>query len=105
MNTYFENYLAPVKAINELTIKNLEKVVNHQVKSFKENAKIGVDSLKAASEITDVESWKAYVTSQLDVARNASESLVSDARAYAEMGQEYTSEVRAIVENAVASAK
>ncbi len=105
MNTNIETYLAPVKAINELTIKNVEKVVNHQVKTFKDNAKIGVDSLKAASSVTDVESWKSYITSQLDVARNASESLVSDARAFAELGQEYTSEVRSILEDAITSAK
>lgn len=105
MNTYFEKYLAPVKAINELTIKNVEKFVNHQVKSIKDNAKIGVDSLKAASNVTDVESWKSYVSSQLDVARDTSEAIVSDARAFAEMGQEYTSEVRSIVEGTVTSSK
>lgn len=105
MNAYFESYLAPVKAINELTIKNLEKVVNHQVKSFKDNAKIGVDSLKAASEIKDVEGWKSYLSSQLDIARSSSETLVSDARAFAELGQEYSNEVRGIIESAVPAAK
>ena len=103
MNASFETYLAPVKAINELTIKNVEKVVNHQVKTFKDNAKIGVDSLKAAANVTDIESWKAYVTSQMEVARNASEAMVSDAKAFAEMGQTYTSDVREILESAVSA--
>jgi phasin family protein len=101
MNASFEKYLAPVKAINELTVNNVEKVINHQVKAINENAKIGVDSLKAAANVTDLESWKAYVTAQIEVARNASEAAVSDAKAYAEMGQAYSNEVRGILENAV----
>ncbi len=101
MNTYFESYLAPAKAINELTIKNIEKVVNHQVKTIQDNAKIGLESLKSAAEIKDVDGWKAYVTGQLDVARSASENLVSDAKAFAELGQEYTNEIRSIVESAI----
>ena len=105
METNFENYLEPVKAINELNIKNVEKIVNHQVKSLKDSTKIGVDTLKAAASVTDLESWKSFVTGQLEVAKSASEALMSDARAYAEMGQEYTSEVRGIVEGAFASAK
>ena len=100
-----ETYLAPVKAINELTVKNVEKIVNDQVKSFKDNAKIGVASLKEAASVTDLESWKAYVTGQLDVVKNASEAALSDARAYAELGQAYSNEVRGIVEGAVAAAK
>ena len=101
MENNFEKFLAPIKEINDLALKSIEKITAIQVKTFQENTKISVDALKSAAEIKDFDSLQKYLTGQTDVAQNLSNSAVEDAQEIAKLGESYANNVKKIVEKSI----
>ena len=100
MNEQFEKYIAPVRELNSLAITNLEKLVDLQVKYFEDSVKAGIEQLKTASSINDVEGLKNYLSSQVAVSKQFSERAIEDGRTVAELGNSYAVEVQKVVKDA-----
>ncbi len=101
MNAQVEKYFEPVKQLNALAIENVEKFIDVQLKALKDNTKIGVEQLKSASEIKDVEGLKTYLTNQAEIAKTVSERFVKDAQTAIELGTSYSNEVQNVINDAI----
>ena len=101
MEQTFENLVAPVKALNELTCKSIEQIAAIQLKTIQENARISVDSLKSTTGIKDLDSLKSYLENQATVAQNLYDKTVKDAQEIAKVSETYATDVRALVEKSV----
>ena len=102
MNAQFEKLVDPIKEINELTVKNFETVADLQIKTAEENVKIGIEQVKNATAVSDVDSWKKYLDTQAEVTQQYSDRLLANARTVVELGNAYSNEVQQIVKNAFA---
>ena len=92
--------VTPVHELNALTVTNIEKLVALQLKTIKECARVGVESLKGATAVRDLEGLKVYIEGQTDVAKGFAESIVADTRKVVDFGQSYAKAATEIVESA-----
>ena len=97
-NNMFEKLVAPVKELNELTLKSIEKIAAIQTKSVQENAKISISSLQSANQIKDFDTLQEYLKEQLTVAQNLSDKAVEGAQEIAKLSETYAEEVKGVVE-------
>lgn len=103
MKNTFENLVAPIKALNELTLNNIQQIAAVQINTIQENAKISTDSLKAATEIKDFNSLQSYLTSQIAVAQSVSDNAVEDAQEITKLSKTYTDKVQEVIEKSVST--
>jgi len=101
MEKTFEQLVAPVKELNELTLKSIEQIAAVQVKTIQENTRISAESLKSASGIKDYDSLKDYMQNQISVTQNLYSNAVEDAQEIARLSQTYASDVKELVERSV----
>jgi phasin family protein len=99
MNEQFEKYITPVRELNNLAIANLEKLMDLQVKYIEDSVKVGLEQLKTASSINDVEGFKNYITTQVAVSKQLTERAIEDGRTVAELGNTYATEVQKVVKD------
>ena len=104
MEQTFEKLVAPVKELNDLTLKSIDQIAAFQVKAIQENTRISVDSLKSATEIKDLDSLQNYLKEQIAVAQNLSSDAIEDAKDIANLGVTYATSVKELVEKSVRTA-
>jgi len=101
MNAQIEKYLVPVQELNALTVDNVEKIVSLQVKRIEENAKFGLEQLKAAAAVKDVDGFKDYLSNYTEALRQISEHTVEDMRTVFDLSNAFGSEARRIFKDAM----
>ncbi len=97
MNTDFEKFIAPIKEINELTVKNFEAIAEMQIKVAEENVSLSLEQAKSAANVKDAESWKDYINSQAAYSQQLNERIIENARDVVELSNTYNTEVQKIV--------
>ena len=97
MNVQTEKYLEPVREINTLALENVEKLLDIQLKSINDTTRLGVEQLKSASDIKDVDGLKKYFTDQAELVKSLGERFVKDTQAALELGTSYTDKVQQIM--------
>lgn len=102
MNAEFEKFIAPFKELNNVAVQNVEKLVDLQLKALEENTKVGLEQLKNAAAINDLDGLKSYIDSQTEISKQVAERTVQDTRAVVELGNAYTNEVQRIVKENLA---
>lgn len=105
MNSYVEKLDAPVKELNALAIKNIETLTELQLKTIQDNATVGLESIKSASAITDLEGLQSFLTDQAEVAKQMAEGIFANARTVAELSQGYAAEAKEIAETSLKAVK
>jgi phasin family protein len=105
MNSYVEKLAAPVKELNTLAIKNIETLTELQLKTIQDNATVGVESIKSASAITDLEGLQSFLTDQAEVAKQIAEGIFANARTVVELSQGYAAEAKEIAETSLKAVK
>ncbi|MCH8846693.1 MAG: phasin family protein [Proteobacteria bacterium] len=105
MNSYVEKLDAPVKELNALAIKNIETLTELQLKTIQDNATVGLESIKSASAITDLEGLQSFLTDQAEVAKQMAEGIFANARTVAELSQGYADEAKEIAETSLKAVK
>jgi len=101
MNAQTEKYIAPVQELSALAIENFEKLLNMQVKRFEETAKMGVEQMKAAAAVKNVDGMKDFFTAYAEAVRALSEKTIEDVRTAFELGNSYTNEAQRICKDAL----
>lgn len=101
MTNTLEEILAPVKELNELTLKNIEEIAAIQVKAIEENAKISMDSLKSSIDIKDLDSLKSYLQAQATSAQGIAKSAIEDSKEIAKLTESYANSVKELVEKSI----
>ena len=99
MNVQIQKLIAPVQELTALNVANIEKLVNLQLEGLKETATAGVESLKQAAAIKDLEGARSYLAGQSEAVKASVESASARARAVAEIAQSYQAGVKKIVES------
>ena len=97
MNAEFQKFLAPIQELNTIAVQNVEKIIDIQLKALEENTKVGIEQLKSASQINDLEGLNTYFTAQAEVGKKVAERAAEDTRAIVELGNAYTNEVQRVV--------
>ncbi len=97
MNVQTEKYFEPVRQINALALDNIEKLLEIQLKSINDTTRLGVEQLKSAADIKDVDGLKKYITDQTEIVKGLGERFVKDSQAALEIGTSYTDKVQQIV--------
>jgi len=101
MKSYIEKLTAPVQELNAIAVKNIEELTALQLKTIQENA----ESIKSATAITDLEGFQSFLTEQVEVARQITESILANARTVAELSQGSAAEAKDIVESSLQAVK
>ena len=97
MNVQTEKYLEPVREMNALALENVEKLLDIQLKSINDTARLSVEQLKSAADIKDVDGLKKYFTDQAELVNSLGERFVKDTQAALELGTSYTDKVQQIM--------
>ena len=103
MNVQTEKYFEPVREINALALENVEKLLDIQLNSFNDTTRLGVEQLKSAVDIKDVDSLKKYITGQTEIVKTLGERFVKDTQSALEIGAGYTDKVQQIMTEAIKS--
>ena len=101
-NEYMDKMLIPAKELGEVTVSNIEKITDIQLKAVKSYADTGIKSMKQAIEIKDMEDLKTFWTVQAAATKSLAESSMADTRKVTQLGQSYVDEAKAIVSKAFA---
>lgn len=102
MSIQIEKFVTPVRELSALNVANLEKLVAIQLEGIEEIAKTGVESLKKATAVKDLEGAKSYFSGQAEVIKSVVENSIARSRSVAEIAQAYSASAKQIVENAIA---
>ena len=105
MKSYVEKLTAPVQELNALAVKNIEELTALQLKTIQDNATVGIESIKSATAISDLEGFQSFLTEQTEVAKQIAEGIFANVRTVAELGQGYAAEVKEITETSLKAVK
>ncbi len=84
-----EKFLSPVLKFNQLVAQNIEQLANIQVNAVQSFSSTSVAQVKAAAEVTDVQSLFEYNASQMSVLNNISQQMIEDGQKLSNLGQEF----------------
>ncbi len=104
MEYSFEQFVAPIREINELTLKNLEKVSAIQVKAVQDSTDASLNALKYAAEVRDLDSFNDYLQDQIATAQSAADNAVKDAQKIAKLAEAYANKVKEAIEKSAVAA-
>ena len=101
MNVQTGKYFEPVREINALALENVEKLLDIQLKSINDTARLSVEQLKSAADIKDVDGLKKYITDQAEAVKSLGERFIKDSQTALELGVNYTDKVQQIVSETI----
>jgi Phasin protein. len=101
-NIQIEKLIAPAQELALLNVASFEKLVDLQIEGLTESAKAGVESLKQAVAVKDIEGVKSYVAGQVEATKAVVENISELAKKVAGIAQSYQAGVKKIVEGSLA---
>ncbi len=96
-----EKVFAQMQQYAELSLANCEKLFTLQLEIAKSYSDLGIEQLRAFTEIKDAESLQEFVSRQSDVAKSVGEKIISDAKAVAELGIEINTETKKLAQESI----
>lgn len=103
-NKQLENAVAPVVAFNKLVIKNAEEAFNMQIASLQTYTKMSLENLNAGLDVRDPDEFKAYAEKQKDMAKEFTDQMAADAKAFGELNARFLEEARTLTEASIKAA-
>lgn len=100
----FEEFVAPVIALNQIALAYTEKVVELNLTVLRKQADLALTGWREALAIKDAEQVKEYLAHQGEVVRTVVDGYVTDAKVVAELNQEVANDMRNVVEAGVTKA-
>ncbi len=98
-----EKIATPSRVLGQLAISSYEDLAEIQIKNILECNRIGIESLKSATSISSPEDFKSYIADQTTQTKAIAENLSADVKAASEIGQNYFSEAKKVVETALSA--
>lgn len=83
----------PVVKTNKLLVENLEKMMVFQMNALKSYLDIGLNQMRAAAEITDLQSLQDFCKRQAEIAQTVQQKLMNDAKAMSDMTNRFKAEM------------
>ncbi|WP_026957467.1 phasin family protein [Aliagarivorans taiwanensis] len=88
-----EKAFAPITNYNKLVVKNIEELTALQLAAMKSYSDAGVEQLKAASEIADVQGLVDFNVKQVEAMTSLGQQMIEDGKKLAKLGQDFKSEL------------
>ena len=83
----------PLIKTNKLLVENLEKLMVFQMNALKSYLDIGLNQMRAAAEITDLQSMQDFCKRQAEIAQTVQQKLMSDAKAMSDLATRFKTEM------------
>ncbi len=93
-----QSFVAPVAKTNQLAVANLEKLVAFQLNALESYVALGLDRMKAAAEISDVNGFETFVNGQVEAANVLRQKLIDDTQALVDLGAGFKAEFEKLAE-------
>ena len=84
---------APVIKTNQLLVESMEKVMVFQMNALKSYLDIGLNQMRAAAEITDLQSMQDFCKRQAEIAQTVQQKLMNDAKAMSDLATRFKIEM------------
>ncbi|EJS4016440.1 phasin family protein [Vibrio parahaemolyticus] len=88
-----EKNLEPLLKFNKLVTKNVEVLTELQLNAIRTYSEVGLNQMKAASEIKDVTSLTAFNSQQLSVLTKLSQQMMDDSNKLQAIAKEFKEDV------------
>ncbi len=88
-----EKTLEPYLKFNKLVTKNVEVLTELQLNAMRTYSEMGINQMKAASEIKDVTTLTAFNSQQLSVLTKLSQQMTDDSNKLQAIAQEFKEDV------------
>ncbi|MEF1308398.1 phasin family protein [Vibrio owensii] len=88
-----EKNLEPYLKFNKLVTKNVEVLTELQLNAIRTYSEVGLNQMKAASEIKDVTSLTAFNSQQLAVLTKLSQQMMDDSNKLQSIAKEFKEDV------------
>ncbi len=92
-----EKTLAPYAKFNKVFAKNVEQLTELQLSAVRAYSDLGLNQLKAVSEVKDIESLTAFNGQQLETLTKLSQQLLEDSNKFSSVAQSFKTEVEEFV--------
>ncbi len=92
-----DTLVTPYKALNELALANIEKLIALQTKNLEKYSTLALNSVKEASAVTDVDKSQAYFKKQAELSKKVAEDVKADVDVVSDMSKAYVAELQSIV--------
>ncbi|PSU26906.1 phasin family protein [Photobacterium phosphoreum] len=92
-----EKTLAPYAKFNKVFAKNVEQLTELQLSAVRAYSDLGLNQLKAVSEVKDIESLTAFNGQQLETLTKLSQQLLEDSNKFSSVAQGFKTEVEEFV--------
>ena len=99
-----EKTLAPYAKFNKVFAKNVEQLTELQLSAVRAYSDLGLNQLKAVSEVEDIESLTAFNGQQLETLTKLSQQLLEDSNKFSSVAQSFKTEVEEFVADNVKQA-
>ena len=92
--------LEPAQKLSRLGVETLEKLARLQQASLQTYTGIGLEQMKAATEVTDPEAFRAHAAKQGEILQELANRMMADAQAIAAIGAEFGATAQQIGQDA-----
>ncbi|ELR65461.1 hypothetical protein C942_01075 [Photobacterium marinum] len=92
-----EKTLAPYVKFNKLFTKNVEELTELQLTAVRSYSELGLNQLKALSDVKDMQSYVAFNSQQLEALTKLSQQLIEDSNKFNAIAQTFKTEVEELV--------
>ncbi|MCP5197876.1 MAG: phasin family protein [Gammaproteobacteria bacterium] len=75
----------PLTKANKLLVESMEKILLLQMNIFKSYLDMSLNQMRAAAEITDMESFQDFCKRQSEIAQTVQHKLIRDSKALSDM--------------------
>jgi len=97
-----KSFATPVVKASKLAVANLEKLVAFQFSALQSYSDLALSRLKAATEVTDLESFQSFASAQLEAATALRQKLMDDAKALVDLSAVFKAEFDKLAEETAA---
>ena len=95
-----KNIITPLNNLNRTAIENLSKIAELQFSTAKYLADIGINQLKAAAEIDNLDSARSFATNSLELARQVNKKLLDDSQKLFSLSSGFKGEIQNLFKQA-----
>ena len=93
-----QSFPEPLVKANKLFIGNMESILAFQIHALKSYMDISINQLRAAAEITDLDSLQDFYKRQAEIAQTVQRKLLNDARIVSGMAARLKAEMDALTQ-------
>ena len=89
MSTGAHRLTAPISSLNKTAIDNLAKVAELQFSMAKYLADVGINQLKAATQVNNLESARSFATKSIELAGQVNKKFLDESQQFLCLGTEF----------------